>query len=757
MYLAPETLFFYGPLPSNVERGVYQLPLVVLSYLVASFASYAALSMAQQLVISKSLCEKRLFHWGGSFAMGAGIWAMHFIGMLSYKMRMVVTYDPLLTILSMIIAIVVAYGVLALIARERLMLWRLLIGAVLLGLGICGMHYTGMAAMKMDGVLYYKPDIFLLSVIIAITAAGAALWMAFTLARQDSRFRDLFQMGAALIMGAAICGMHYTGMAAAVFIPYADCRFDPNQNFDALALAVAIITSIILGIALSIGVYKRSQTEFRLQNSEARLRLMIDSALDGVISMDEQGRVIEWNKKAEAIFKWSSQEAIGQQLSEMIIPPAYREAHKQGMKRFLKEGVGPILDKLIEIPAINRHGIEFPVELRVTSQRMKDVYIFIAFVRDVTGRKRDEAAQALLAAIVKSSDDAIISKNLDGIILSWNAAAEKLFGYIAAEAVGQHISFIIPPERMVEEQKIIAQIRVGIATEHIETVRLTKSGHLIDISATISPIYDPTGKIIGASKVARDITERKKTELALQNYTKELERSNRELEDFAHIASHDLKEPLRGLATLSNFIMEDYKDKLDEQGVQWLKRLIYLSGRMEYLVSDLLYFSQLGRVKLAIQETDPNALIDEIKIMLENFLKERNASILVPKPLPIIVCDKPRVTEVFRNLITNAVKYNDKPERLVEIGFLNSVNTPEGPERNVFYVKDNGIGIALEFHQAIFRIFKKLDSHVEDKDTGTGVGLTFVKKIIERHDGRIWLESEPQKGTTFYFTLNLKR
>jgi len=243
-----------------------------------------------------------------------------------------------------------------------------------------------------------------------------------------------------------------------------------------------------------------------------------------------------------------------------------------------------------------------------------------------------------------------------------------------------------------------------------------------------------------------------RSEEALRQYTHDLERSNRELDDFSHIASHDLKEPLRGMSMKATFLLEDYQDKLDEKGVEHLKRLVYLSARMEQLIRDLLYFSQLGRAHLAIQNTDPNQMIEEIRFMIEPMLKERNARIVVPQPLPQIICDKVRITEVFRNLITNAIKYNTKAEKLVEVGFINSIDTSEGWESNVFYVKDNGIGIAPEYHDDIFRIFKKLKEIADDKD-GTGVGLTFVKKIVERYGGRIWLESKPQEGTTFYFTL----
>ncbi len=195
------------------------------------------------------------------------------------------------------------------------------------------------------------------------------------------------------------------------------------------------------------------------------------------------------------------------------------------------------------------------------------------------------------------------------------------------------------------------------------------------------------------------------------------------------------------------------KDKLGEDGVHRLHRLSYLAQRMERLVSDLLYFSRLGRGDFAIGPVSPVAMIADIRQMLESFLKERHGVITVQENLPDVVCDKTRITEVFRNLITNAIKYNDKPEPHVEIGFLDHVDTPGGIERNVFFVKDNGIGIAREFYGDIFRIFKRLQAPTAHPEEGTGAGLTFVKKIIERHTGRIWLTSEPGTGSIFYFTL----
>jgi light-regulated signal transduction histidine kinase (bacteriophytochrome) len=244
----------------------------------------------------------------------------------------------------------------------------------------------------------------------------------------------------------------------------------------------------------------------------------------------------------------------------------------------------------------------------------------------------------------------------------------------------------------------------------------------------------------------RDITGRRKSETAMRETIAALSRSNQELDEFAYIASHDLREPLRGLSNNALYLKEDFGDVLGESGGRRIARITRLCHSIEHLINDLLYFSRLNRQDLAIQSTDLNLVIADIELTLEGSLEEANAKIHLAEPLPTIRCDRPRITEAFRNLITNAIKYNDKPEKRIEIGST----WQDG--RYVFYVRDNGIGIPAHFHGDIFRIFKRLHED-DDRIRGSGVGLTFVKKIIERQGGTIWLESEVGIGTTFYFSI----
>ena len=256
--------------------------------------------------------------------------------------------------------------------------------------------------------------------------------------------------------------------------------------------------------------------------------------------------------------------------------------------------------------------------------------------------------------------------------------------------------------------------------------------------------------------IVRDISERNKAEEQLRFYAGELQgrnaellRSNQELDEFAYIASHDLKEPLRGIHNYATFLLEDYESKLDAEGVDKLETLKRLTQRMDVLLDSLLDFSRVGRLDFAIRTTDLNEVLEEVLDSLRINLKERGVEIRIPRPLPIIQGDRVRIGEVLRNLITNAMKYNDKPEKWIEIGHgidlgldaskSNEIEPITG-RHTVFYVRDNGIGIPEKHFDAIFRIFKRL--HARDEfGGGTGVGLTIVKKIIERHGGQIWIES----------------
>jgi two-component system, chemotaxis family, CheB/CheR fusion protein len=245
---------------------------------------------------------------------------------------------------------------------------------------------------------------------------------------------------------------------------------------------------------------------------EALSRTFLDSALDCIITMDASGRVQEFNPASERVFGFSRSEAVGKELAELIIPPRLRERHRQGLARYLKTGEGPLIGKLIEIEALRRDGSEIVVALAINATQVNGSPIFTAYLRDITERKRAEETNRRLAAIIESSGDAIISKDLDELVTSWNKEAERLFGYSADEIIGKPITVLVPPDRHNEELGIIERLRQGERVLRYETVYCRKDGTALDVSLAVWPIKDETGNVIGASKIARDITERIRTE-----------------------------------------------------------------------------------------------------------------------------------------------------------------------------------------------------------------------------------------------------
>jgi PAS domain S-box-containing protein len=267
----------------------------------------------------------------------------------------------------------------------------------------------------------------------------------------------------------------------------------------------------------------RREAEGALRDSETRKTAILQSAVDGIITMDQDGRIIDFNPAAEAILRRRKEEVVGSTVLETMVPERLRDAHRRGLKRFLESGTGKVIGSRLHVPALRGDGSEFEAELSVAAARLENGEVFFTgYLRDITEAKWAERAAQRLVAIVESSHDAIVSKDLNGIIQTWNGGAERVFGYKAEEVIGKPITIVIPPDRRDEEPAILARIRNGERVDHFETVRQRKDGSLIDVSLTISPVRDKEGRIIGASKIARDISERKEAEVKLRDSERQL-------------------------------------------------------------------------------------------------------------------------------------------------------------------------------------------------------------------------------------------
>lgn len=373
--------------------------------------------------------------------------------------------------------------------------------------------------------------------------------------------------------------------------------------------------------------------------------------------------------------------------------------------------------------------------------------------RDFAELTRAEEKLRRFAAIVESSDDAILSKNLEGIIQSWNGGAERLYGYSTLEAVGQHMGVLAPSGGRDDILDILTRIAKGERVEHYETRRRRKDGLQIDVSLTLSPVKDSTGKVVGASTIARDITDQKRSEAEIKELhgtlgdrMAELEATNQELEAFSYSVSHDLRAPLRHLSGFSKILLEEYGPRLDQTAQHYLQRISAATLKMGQLVDDLLNLSRLGRREISRQPAALNSVLKQVLADRQPEIEGRNIEWRIGQ-LSMAECDPALVTLVFDNLLSNALKFTrPRQPAVIEVG----QTTLAG--ETVVYVRDNGVGFNMKHAGKLFGVFQRL--HRAEDFEGTGVGLATVQRIIQKHGGRIWAEAELEKGCTFYFTLS---
>ncbi len=387
----------------------------------------------------------------------------------------------------------------------------------------------------------------------------------------------------------------------------------------------------------------------------------------------------------------------------------------------------------------------------------------LVLAQDITERKKGDEARARMAAIMESSDDAVMAKTLDGMIAAWNPGAERLFGYSAQEAIGKPMLILIPRDRIEEEMHILSQIARGERISSFDTVRTRKDGKPVHVSAVVSPIRDVSGTIVGASTIARDISMRialsgenarlyeeaqrlnEELERRVEERTAQLEVSNKELEAFSYSVSHDLRAPLRSIDGFSQAIHDEYGEKVDAKGKEYLQRVRSAAQRMAQLIDDLLNLSRVARAEMHFENVDLSAMARQItdellKIEPGRGVKVRIASGITAKG------DARLLYVVMNNLLDNAWKYTGKQERAtIEFGIL------KDGEKPTYFIRDDGAGFDMAYADKLFGAFQRLHRTVDFP--GTGIGLATVQRIIHRHGGRIWAQGEVDKGATFYFTM----
>jgi PAS domain S-box-containing protein len=612
------------------------------------------------------------------------------------------------------------------------------------------------------------------------------------------------------------------------------------------------------GVNLLLDITQRKNAELEAQEQS---RAIVETTPECVKIVAADGTLLHMNPAGlELLGAAHAADVVGRSVYELIAPQD-RERFQQFHERICRGEKGSL-----EFEIVGLNGIRRQMESHAAPLRHPDgTIVQLAITRNTTERKSGERAALLLGAIVDSSDDAIISKDLNGIITSWNQSARRLFGYTAEEAIGKSITMLIPDDRQDEEPNILARLKRGERVDHFETIRRRKDGSLLNISLTISPVKDRQGRIIGASKIARDITERKRAEAALlisearfrqladampqivwtaradgsidyyneqwydftgfsrddfgdatwsrilhpddldwtrqewhsavasakpfevacrfwdrrenrwrwfmsrarpvrtadETITKwfgsctdiddqkrleeELRSANKDLEQFAYSASHDLQEPLRSVKIYSELLSNVYGGQLQGEALEFLRFLHGGATRMEMLVRDLLAYTQATHVESNAGIADAGEAFQHVVDNLAASISQTGATVSAG-PLPRVRIHPAHLQQILQNLSGNAVKYH-RPG----IPPVVHVTAEQQNGDCLFAVRDNGIGVPAEYRERIFGLFKRL--HNNDQYSGTGIGLAICKRIVDRYHGRIWVESGPEGGSVFLFTI----
>jgi PAS domain S-box-containing protein len=518
---------------------------------------------------------------------------------------------------------------------------------------------------------------------------------------------------------------------------------ESDRKYDEHNLALTEEVGRRAGVALENARLYRDVKQARDQ-----LNIILQGVADGIIVHNKDGQIIYANESATQLTGYALIQAMMETsplgfLSkyEMIDEQGNPFPHSQLTHRLVFAGEQEAQATIGYRNTTTQHPVRWTfVKSRSVPDEQGEANYAITIIHDITEQKIAEEVRQQLAAIVLSSSDAIIGKTLDGIITSWNAAAEHMYGYTAEEIVGKSITLLFPPDRQEEFSTIMEQIKRGERLDHYETMRLRKDGSIFNVSVAVSPIKDGAGKIIGASAITRDISEQKRLQA-------ELYEQQQRKDEFISMASHELRTPVTSLKGFTNVLQRRLSQQGDEQTLHYLSRIDFQLYKLTKIINDLLDISkmQAGQLSFHNEPFELDSLIWETvedvqaATLSHQFLIEGETGMRISG-------DKDRLEQVFVNLLTNAIKYSPKADKVL-------VSLSHTLEEAIVCVKDFGIGIDDAHHQKIFERFYQVTDSLEKTYPGLGMGLYISHEIVNRHHGRMWVDSRKGGGATFYVAL----
>ncbi|MBR7799833.1 PAS domain S-box protein [Undibacterium fentianense] len=873
-----DQLFLSNSASLPLLTGEYDLPLVALSVFVAVLAGVMAFQLAEMARTEKRQLNRQIYLLSGAFVLGSGVWSMHFIGMLAFSVCSTARYDRVITILSMLPSFLASWVALLLIAKDRVTRWQLVVSGVSVGAGIGVMHYSGMAAVHQYLILRFDPLIFGVSIVVAVALSILALWLRFRLIAHGRLSKGEINLIGGVVIGIAISGMHYTGMQATHFLTNTTANLVRVSNLD-LALSIAAITTLAILITVGGNVLLRYRSIYqRMVQTEARTRTIVETAVDGIITIDSQGCVRDFNSAAEHIFGWTAKEVIGKNI-RMLMPEPQRGQHDDYILNYLRNNQAKIIGSGREVTGLRKDGNRFPLRLAIGEATLQNETLFVGFITDISKRKQMEEAlhnsekqyrslignlpgiafrcrhdndwsmlfvsdaverltgwkpadfvgggktfaqllhpddQEWTAQKVKEMltadkaymieyriidrsgrehwvsesasgvrDDAgniewidgviiditdskrrnaefegivdaigrslaVVEFDLFGTILHANQIFLQLTGYQLDDLVGKHHAILCAPSEAnsVAYQELWETLRQGLHTSG-EFHRFGKDGQEIWIHGSYNPIFDPEGRPYKIIKFASDLSARHKMEQDLREAKVRAELAAAAKNTFLANMSHEIRTPMNAVIGFTEVLLSDPATDTQRRHLTTVRN----SARsLLTLLNDILDTAKLehGAVELEIKDFSLRDICMQVLATLRINAQAKALPLILdyPDSTPeYFRGDALRIQQILLNLVGNAIKFTEKGQVVLHVHLHQ--------EQLHLTVQDTGIGIASDRISHIFDPFAQADASMSRRFGGTGLGTTIARQLIELMHGKIWVESELGVGSQFHVQVPL--